>query len=96
VGTGLQVATGNGSPATWLGTPVADMCRSNTEQLAGTLCQEVSHTIHPDSISLMEKEKKIERREVAAAILLGPTRASYGQKTHRSNPSDRSNSTFSK
>jgi len=47
----------------------------NTEQLAGTLCHEVSHTIHRDGISLMEKEKKIERREVAAAILLGPTRA---------------------
>src|SRR6516164_2450579 len=47
----------------------------NTEQLAGTLCHEVSHTIHRDGISLMEKEKKIERREVEAAILLGPTRA---------------------
>jgi predicted Zn-dependent protease len=47
----------------------------NTEQLAGTLCHEVSHTIHRDGITLMEKEQKIERREVAAAILLGPTRA---------------------
>ena len=47
----------------------------NTEQLAGTLCHEVSHTIHRDGIALMEKEQKIERREVAAAILLGPTRA---------------------
>jgi predicted Zn-dependent protease len=47
----------------------------NTEQLAGTLCHEVSHTIHRDSITLMEKEKKIEEREVAAAVLLGPTRA---------------------
>jgi len=47
----------------------------NTEQLAGTLCHEVSHTIHRDGIALMEKEKKIEEREVAAAILLGPTRA---------------------
>src|SRR6516162_7934472 len=47
----------------------------NTEQLAGTLCHDVSHTIHRDGISLMEKEKKIERREVEAAILLGPTRA---------------------
>jgi predicted Zn-dependent protease len=46
----------------------------NTEQLAGTLCHEVSHTIHRDGIALMEKEQKIERREVAAAILLGPTR----------------------
>ena len=47
----------------------------NTEQLAGTLCHEVSHTIHRDGIALMEKEQKIERREIAAAILLGPTRA---------------------
>jgi len=47
----------------------------NTVQLAGTLCHEVSHTIHRDGVTLMEKEKKIEEREVAAAILLGPTRA---------------------
>jgi predicted Zn-dependent protease len=47
----------------------------NTEQLAGTLCHEVSHTIHRDGVALMEKEKKIEEREVAAAVLLGPTRA---------------------
>ena len=47
----------------------------NTEQLAGTLCHEVSHTIHRDGVTLMEKEQKIEEREVAAAILLGPTRA---------------------
>jgi predicted Zn-dependent protease len=47
----------------------------NTEQLAGTLCHEVSHTIHHDSMNLIEKERKIERREIGAAILLGPTRA---------------------
>ena len=47
----------------------------NTEELAGTLCHEVSHTIHRDGIHLMEKEKKIERHEVEAAVLLGPTRA---------------------
>src|SRR5215467_7389472 len=47
----------------------------NTEQLAGTLCHEVSHTIHRDGVTLMVKERKIEEREVAAAILLGPTRA---------------------
>jgi len=47
----------------------------NTEQLAGTLCHEVSHTIHRDSIALMKKERRIERHEVEAAILLGPTRA---------------------
>jgi predicted Zn-dependent protease len=47
----------------------------NTEELAGTLCHEVSHTIHRDGIHLMENEKKIERNEVEAAVLLGPTRA---------------------
>jgi predicted Zn-dependent protease len=47
----------------------------NTEELAGTLCHEVSHTIHRDGVTLMEKEQKIERHEVAAAVLLGPTRS---------------------
>jgi predicted Zn-dependent protease len=47
----------------------------NTEELAGTLCHEVSHTIHRDGVALMVKEQKIQEREVAAAILLGPTRA---------------------
>jgi predicted Zn-dependent protease len=47
----------------------------NTEQLAGTLCHEVSHTIHHDSMHLIEKERAIERREISAAIILGPTRA---------------------
>ena len=47
----------------------------NAEELAGTLCHEVSHTIHRDGVALMVKEQKIQEREVAAAILLGPTRA---------------------
>jgi len=47
----------------------------NTDQLAGTLCHEVSHTIHHDTVTLMEKQQKIEKREVGAAVLLGPTRA---------------------
>ena len=47
----------------------------NTEQLAGTLCHEVSHTIHRDSMTLIEKERQVERREIGAAVLLGPTRA---------------------
>ena len=47
----------------------------NTEQLAGTLCHEVSHTIHHDTMTLIEKERRIERREIGAAVLLGPTRA---------------------
>jgi predicted Zn-dependent protease len=41
----------------------------NTEQLAGTLCHEVSHTIHRDGVTLMEKEHKIEEREVAGSTL---------------------------
>jgi predicted Zn-dependent protease len=47
----------------------------NKEQLAGTLCHEVSHTIHHDTMVLMEKQQKIEEREVAAAVLMGPTKA---------------------
>jgi predicted Zn-dependent protease len=47
----------------------------NTEQLAGTICHEVSHTIHHDSMTLIEKERRIERRELGAAVLLGPTQA---------------------
>jgi predicted Zn-dependent protease len=47
----------------------------NMEQLAGTLCHEVSHTIHHDSMKLIEKERKVERREIGAAILLGPSGA---------------------
>jgi beta-barrel assembly-enhancing protease len=45
------------------------------EQLAGTLCHEVSHTIHHDTMELMEKRQKIKEREVGAALLLGPTKA---------------------
>src|SRR6267142_2696881 len=47
----------------------------NTDQLAGTLCHEVSHTIHRDTVTLMEQDQKIKKREIGAAILLGPTRA---------------------
>ena len=43
----------------------------NTEQLAGILRHEVSHNIHRDSISLMEKRNAIKRHEIEAAILLG-------------------------
>ena len=45
----------------------------NADELAGTLCHEVSHTIHHDSMTLTEKRKKIMEREAGAAILLGPT-----------------------
>src|SRR5258707_6576369 len=47
----------------------------NSEQLAGTLGHEVSHTIHHDSMKLIEKERQIARRELGAAILLGPSAA---------------------
>jgi len=47
----------------------------NQEQLAGTLCHEVSHTIHHDTMALMEKQQKIAEREIAAAVMLGPTKA---------------------
>jgi predicted Zn-dependent protease len=45
----------------------------NADELAGTLCHEVSHTIHHDTMTLMEKRKKVAEREAGAAILLGPT-----------------------
>lgn len=45
----------------------------NADELAGTLCHEVSHTIHHDTMKLMEKRKAVERRAAGAAILLGPT-----------------------
>ena len=47
----------------------------NTDELAGTLCHEVSHTIHRDGVTLAKKEEEIRAREVGATILLGPTRA---------------------
>lgn len=47
----------------------------NRDELAGTLCHEVSHTIHHDTVTLMEKQQRIEAREIGAAVLLGPTRA---------------------
>jgi predicted Zn-dependent protease len=46
----------------------------NTEELAGTLCHEVSHTIHRDAVALMEKQERLQKREIGAAVLLGPTR----------------------
>jgi predicted Zn-dependent protease len=47
----------------------------NTEELAGTMCHEVSHTIHHDSMTLIQKEQRVARRELGAAILLGPSAA---------------------
>ena len=47
----------------------------NTDELAGTLCHEVSHTIHHDTTTLLKKRMKIAEREIGAAILLGPSLA---------------------
>ena len=47
----------------------------NKDQLAGTLSHEVAHTIHHDTMTLLKKQAQIKRREVGAAILVGPTRA---------------------
>ena len=47
----------------------------NKEQLAGTLCHEVAHTIHHDSMMLLQKRARLEKAELGAAILLGPSRA---------------------
>jgi Zn-dependent protease with chaperone function len=47
----------------------------NTEQLAGTLCHEVSHTIHRDAVHRLKEQQRIERRELGAALLLGPSLA---------------------
>ena len=47
----------------------------NTDELAGTLCHEVSHTIHHDALELMEKRERMAKREIAATILLGPSAA---------------------
>jgi len=43
----------------------------NREEFVGTLCHEVSHTIHHDTVTLMEKQERIAEREIGAAILLG-------------------------
>ncbi len=47
----------------------------NTDELAGTLCHEVSHTIHHDTMTLMEKRERLLAREAGAALILGPTKA---------------------
>ncbi|HVP34920.1 MAG TPA: M48 family metallopeptidase [Steroidobacteraceae bacterium] len=47
----------------------------NREELAGTLCHEVSHLIHEDSMELAEKQERLMRRELGATILLGPSAA---------------------
>jgi beta-barrel assembly-enhancing protease len=46
---------------------------NNREELAGTLCHEVSHTIDHDSMRKMQESERILVRQVGAAILFGPT-----------------------
>jgi len=48
---------------------------NNAEQLAGTLCHELAHTIHRDAMARIAEEQKIVMRELGASILLGPTLA---------------------
>jgi predicted Zn-dependent protease len=45
------------------------------EELAGTLCHETSHLLHHDSINEQAHDEAIRRRELVAAILLGPSLA---------------------
>ena len=47
----------------------------NREELAGTLCHEVAHTIHHDTVTLMEKRETLLLKSLGAVVLLGPTRA---------------------
>jgi predicted Zn-dependent protease len=47
----------------------------NREELTGTLCHEVSHTIHHDAMNRIRENQKIVAREIGALILLGPTLA---------------------
>ena len=47
----------------------------NQEELAGTLCHELAHTIHHDSMHKLEQQYRQILRDLGAAILLGPTRA---------------------
>jgi beta-barrel assembly-enhancing protease len=45
----------------------------DTEELAGTICHEMSHLIHHDSMRKMKHDSAIQKREIAATILFGPT-----------------------
>ena len=47
----------------------------NSDELAGTLCHEVSHTIHDDTVAKIREQQKIAEREARAAELLGTDRA---------------------
>lgn len=45
----------------------------NKEELAGTICHEMSHLIHHDSVNEASHDDAIRRRELLATILLGGT-----------------------
>jgi predicted Zn-dependent protease len=47
----------------------------NSDELAGTLCHEVSHTIHHGTVAIIRQRQKIAERETRAAKLLGAGRA---------------------
>ncbi len=47
----------------------------NADELAGTLCHEVSHTIHHDTVAKMREQQRITEREIRVAKLLGADRA---------------------
>jgi predicted Zn-dependent protease len=47
----------------------------NSEELAGTLCHEVSHTVHHDSMKRAKEVQKLDRIGLGAAVLFGPTLA---------------------
>ena len=47
----------------------------NSDELAGTLSHEVSHTIHDDTVAKIREQQKITEREARAAELLGTDRA---------------------
>jgi beta-barrel assembly-enhancing protease len=43
----------------------------NRDELAGTLCHEVSHTIHHDTVELMKKRERLAERDLGATVLFG-------------------------
>jgi predicted Zn-dependent protease len=43
----------------------------NTDELSGTLCHEVSHTIHHDTVELMKKRERLAERDLGATVLFG-------------------------
>lgn len=48
---------------------------SNAEELAGTLCHELAHTIHHDAMDRIRENQKIGKVQIGAMILFGPSLA---------------------